>query len=55
MSEELVARLKRQLRETKFDAPAVETVQPEIRTAAQYAAKASMRSGFLLDDDRTAD
>ncbi|MEY9990306.1 hypothetical protein ABIE67_002338 [Streptomyces sp. V4I8] len=49
--EELLGRLKSRLRETSFDAPAVETVQPEIRSAAQYALMPSMRAGFRIDDE----
>lgn len=49
--DELLARLKNRLRETSFEAPAVETVQPEIRSAAQYALLPSMRAGFRIDDE----
>lgn len=49
--DELLGRLKSKLRETSFDAPAVETVQPEIRSAAQYAMMPSMRAGFRIDDE----
>ncbi|MEU0037577.1 hypothetical protein [Streptomyces sp. NPDC006333] len=43
------SRLKDALRGVPVDAPAVETVQPEIRTAAQYHLP-SMREGFRFDE-----
>ncbi|MEU4221376.1 hypothetical protein [Actinoplanes sp. NPDC026623] len=47
---ELRDRLKLKLAESPLDEPAVETVQPEIRTASQYAMLPSMRAGFRLDE-----
>jgi hypothetical protein len=49
--DELLGRLKGKLREVSFDDPAVETVQPEIRSAAQYALMPSMRAGFRIDEE----
>jgi len=46
----MLQRLKGKLRETPLGAPAVETIQPEIRSVAQYAAMSSMRAGFLVDE-----
>ena len=43
------SRLKKALRSVPVDDPAVETVQPEIRTAAQYQLP-SMRDGFRFDE-----
>ncbi|MCZ4519388.1 hypothetical protein O4220_12765 [Rhodococcus ruber] len=46
----LLKRLKGKLRETPLGDPAVETIQPEIRSVSQYAMLPSMRAGFRLDD-----
>ncbi|MGW0811308.1 hypothetical protein [Nonomuraea sp. NPDC002799] len=46
----MIALLKQKLHAAPFDEPAVEAVQPEIRTAAQYMLP-SMRSGFRLDEE----
>jgi len=43
------SQLKDALRGVPVDAPAVETVEPEIRTAAQYQLP-SMRDGFRFDE-----
>lgn len=50
MEDKMLGRLKDRLRAAPLDTPAVETVQPEIRTASQYAMLPSMRAGFRLDD-----
>lgn len=48
-NKDMRARLKQRLREAPLDTPAVEAVQPEIRTAAQYLLP-SMRTGLRLDE-----
>lgn len=47
----MLRRLKSRLRHAPLDTPAVETIQPEIRTASQYVMLPSMRAGFRLDED----
>lgn len=53
--DQVVSRLKSRLRSADFDAPLVETIQPEIRSAAQYALMPSMRAGFRIDDEAQAE
>lgn len=48
--EALLQRLKGKLRDTPLGEPAVETIQPEIRSVSQYAMLPSMRAGFRLDE-----
>jgi len=48
--DEMLQRLKGKLRATPLSTPAVEMIQPEIRSVAQYAAMSSMRAGFLVDE-----
>jgi phage FluMu gp28-like protein len=48
---DLVSDLKAKLQQTPMAIPDVETVEPEIRTVAQYALLPSMKSGFSLDKD----
>lgn len=53
--DQVVSRLKSRLRAADFDAPLVETVQPEIRSVAQYALMPSMRADFRIDDEAQTD
>jgi len=48
--DEMLRRLKNKLGQVPLGAPSVETIQPEIRSVAQYAMLPSMRAGFRLDE-----